>query len=64
MFEQTALAEQFEELLAKEQAAVGHYAALVAECDDPTQREQFETIRREKLRHVELTLRLLEIVEA
>ncbi|MCY2926603.1 MAG: hypothetical protein NT031_14425 [Planctomycetota bacterium] len=64
MFEQVALAEQFEDLLAKQQAAAGHYASLAAECADPAQREQFDTIRREKLRHVELTLRLLEIVEA
>ena len=64
MFEETALAEQFEDLLAKQQAAAGWYASMAAECSDPAQREHFETIRREKLRHVELTLRLLEIVEA
>jgi rubrerythrin len=64
MFEQTALAEQFEDLLAKERAAAGRYAELAAECRDPAQRQQFETLRREKLRHVELTRRLIEIVEA
>lgn len=64
MFEQTALAEQFEDLLAKEQAAAGHYAGLAADCPDPLQRQQYETLHREKLRHVALTLRLIEIVEA
>ena len=64
MFEQVTLAEQFEGLLAKERAAAVQYADLASKCSDPARREQAEALRREKLRHVQLAERLLEIVEA
>ena len=62
MFEGAVLAEQFEELLDREQEAVRLYAAWVSEAADPTMREEVEQLLREKQRHIELTERLLEIV--
>jgi len=63
MLEAAALRDQFEMLLDQEQRALGAYTDLMARIDDLTVREQVEQLLREKQRHVELTERLLEIVE-
>ncbi len=57
------LAERFEALLEQERQAAQAYADLADQVSDPAAKEQFELIRREKLRHIELAERLLEIVE-
>jgi rubrerythrin len=62
MFEQAILAEQFRRLLLKQQEAVQAYARLLKEVDDPELHEQVDQICRDKLRHVRLSERLLEIV--
>jgi len=63
MFEEAELAEQFNALLDQQQQAVNYYAAAAANTDDPTMRQQFQQVQREKNRHIELTQRLLEIVD-
>ena len=63
MLEQAILREQFQTLLAREQNAAQTYADLAAKITDPTLRRQVEQLHREKLRHIRLTERLLEIVE-
>lgn len=63
MLEQAALREQFQTLLAREQYAAEIYGDLAGKVDDPALREQVEQLYREKLRHVRLTERLLEILE-
>lgn len=63
MYEEALLSERFEALLTEERRAVQVYADLAARADDPGLRRQFEQLRREKTHHVELTERLLEIVE-
>ncbi|MHC4561507.1 MAG: hypothetical protein ACYS8X_01905 [Planctomycetota bacterium] len=62
MFEQAILAEQFRRLLLKQQEAAQAYARLLKEVDDPELREKVDHICRDKLRHVRLSERLLEIV--
>ena len=57
------LREQFQELLRKEREAERVYAELAAKVEDVSLREQVEQLRRDKLRHIRLTERLLEIVE-
>lgn len=63
MFEQAILAEQFRGLLAKEQQAVRMCADLEAKAADPAFRQELGQLRRDKQRHIELTQRLLEIVQ-
>ena len=63
MFEQAMLAEQFQNLLAKEQEAADFYAGLEGKVIEPGLKQQIEQLAREKQRHVELTQRLLEIVD-
>ncbi len=63
MFEEAQLAEQFNALLNQQQQAADHYAVVAAETDDPLMRRQFEQVQREKNRHIQLTQRLLEIVD-
>lgn len=60
--EQALLREQFQTLLAQEQEALAAYADLAAKVNDRAIREQLEQLSRDKQRHVELTERLLEIV--
>ena len=62
MLEQAALREQFQTLLAREQYAAEIYGELAGKVD-PALRDQVEQLHREKLRHVRLTERLLEILE-
>ncbi len=57
------LAEKFRELLDQERKAEGVYAGLSAQVTDPTTREHIQQIHRDKLRHVQLVERLIEIVE-
>ena len=63
MLDQLALREQFEVLLADEQAALGQYESAAANQADPETRAHFEVLCREKKRHIQLAERLLEIVE-
>ena len=63
MYEQALLAEQFGKLLAQAEQAEQMYAGIAAETDDPDLREQFQELLREKRRHVQMTERLIEIVD-
>jgi hypothetical protein len=63
MFEEAELAEQFNTLLDKQQQAADYYAAAAAETEDPQMRQQFQQVQRDKNRHIQLTQRLLEIVD-
>jgi len=63
VLEQAILRERFEELLEMQRRAMAGYAELTAKSSDPAVREDLDHLRREKLRHVQLTERLLEIVE-
>ena len=63
MLEAAALRDQFETLLTQEQQALSAYTDLVDRVQDAAVREQVEQLLREKQRHVELTERLLEIVD-
>ena len=63
MLEQQRLREQFQALLCQERQALTAYSELAATVDDPALRDQVEQLWRDKLRHVELTERLLEIVD-
>jgi hypothetical protein len=63
MLDQSFLRERFEDLLTHQEAALGHYESAASEETDPQARTHLEDILRDKKRHVELTRRLLEIVE-
>jgi len=63
MFEEAQLAEQFNALLDQQQQAANYYAAMAAKTDDPQMRSQVEQVYREKSRHIQLTQRLIEIVD-
>jgi len=63
MLEEALLREQFQALLDQERKALRAYDELMGQVDDPVIQAQLEQLRREKLRHVELTERLVEIVE-
>jgi hypothetical protein len=63
MFDQAALAEHFQLLLARQEKAARIYADMEAKAADPAFRRQVAQLRREKQRHVELAQRLLEIVQ-
>ncbi len=62
-FEQAMLRERFQDLLALEQQAIKAYAELAARTTDPEIIQKIEHLLQDKQRHVELTERLLEIVE-
>ena len=61
--EQAMLAEQFAALLAKEREAEKACAELLESIGDLNARRELQQIHREKVRHVQLVERLLEIVE-
>jgi rubrerythrin len=61
--EQAQLRDRFQVLLAQEQQALLAYEQLAAQISDPGIRDKVEHLLRDKQRHVELTERLLEIVE-
>lgn len=63
MLEQAFLRERFEDLLAHQEEALGHYETVAAEETDPQRLSHLQDILRDKKRHIELTRRLLEIVE-
>jgi rubrerythrin len=63
MFEEAELAEQFNALLDQEQQAADYYATMASKTDDPQVRRLVEQVHREKKRHIQLTQRLLEIVD-
>ena len=62
MFEQAILSEQFQRLLLKQRRVAEAYDQLLKNVDDPDRREQLAEIRRQKLRDVRMSERLLEIV--
>ena len=62
MYEQALLREQFQQLMDETHAAERAYADLADQAADPEMRQQIQHLRREKLRHVQLTRRLLEIL--
>ena len=64
MLEQAQLAEQFRKLLATEQQAEAVYAQLSRQAGDPDVKTQALQLLREKQKHIRLTERLLEILEA
>jgi len=63
MFEEAQLAEQFSDLLNRQKEAAQYYAAAADSTDDPNVRREIEQVVREKKRHIQLTQRLLEIVD-
>lgn len=62
MLERSQLRDQFLSLLEQQQQAVALYARLAGAAQDESLREQAIQIHREKQRHIQLTERLLEIV--
>jgi rubrerythrin len=63
MLEEARLRERFHSLLAKERQAADAYAELAAQTVDDELRKQIEQLHRDKLKHIRLAERLLEIVE-
>ena len=63
MLEESLLREQFEELLEAERQAVATYRDMLGKLEDAEARQKVEQLLRDKQRHVELTERLLEIME-
>ena len=62
MPERAILREQFAQMLRASREAAEQYEALAQAADEPARREQLERLAREGYRHVELTERLIEIV--
>jgi hypothetical protein len=63
MLDQIMLREQFESLLTHQRAALGKYESAAADNEDPQTKAEFDQLCKEKKRHIQLTERLLEIVE-
>lgn len=63
MLDNEILRERFEDLLNQQRQSVGVYASLASGLTDPKARAEAEQIHRDKKRHIELTERLLEIVD-
>ena len=61
--DQILLAEKFQKLLDQERQAEQVYGELADKIADLTARQQLQQIRREKIHHMELIQRLLEIVD-
>ena len=61
--DQILLAEKFQKLLDQERQAEQVYAELADKIADLAARQQLQQIRREKIHHMELIQRLLEIVD-
>ena len=57
------LTERFRQLLEQERQAEMLSAEMVGQVSDPAARQQLEEMHRDKLRHVQLVERLLEILE-
>ena len=62
MFEQAMLAEQFERLLLKQREVAQAYQELLKQVEDPGLRSQLDEICRQKIRDIQMSERLLEIV--
>lgn len=62
MLDQFVLRQQFKTLRETQQEALGKYESA-AQNADPSARADLDQLCREKRRHLELTARLLEIVE-
>ena len=63
MPERAILREHFNEMLQTVTAAGAEYDQLAAEATDADRREQLRRLTRDKYRYVELTERLLEILD-
>ncbi len=63
MFEQTQLSEQFQALLNAQEKTARQCLQAAGQTSDPHLKEEIQQLHREKQRHMELTERLLEIVE-
>ena len=63
MLEQSLLRDEFQTLLDQQRNAARLYADLAAKSGDPRIRQQAQELQRDKLRHIRLTERLLEIVD-
>jgi len=63
MLDELVLKERFESLLAKEAQAADAYRQLVKSLNDPDQVKLVHQMIRDKQRHIELTRRLLEMVD-
>ncbi len=61
--EQAQLRDRFQALLAQEQQALKAYEQIAAQTSNAEIRGRIEQLLRDKRRHVELTERLLEIVD-
>jgi hypothetical protein len=62
MLEQMMLREKFQDLLDRQQQALGCYESALGQCDEEA-RAHLDQLCRDKKRHIELTRRMLEIVE-
>ena len=62
MFEQAILSEQFEGLLLKQKEVAQAYHELLKQVEDPEHRSQLDEIYRQKLRDIQMSERLLEII--
>lgn len=63
MPERYLLREQFADLLVKAQLAAAEYEKLFQTAADPTTKDQLQFLARGQYRHVELSERLLEIID-
>ena len=63
MPERVILREHFNEMLQTVSAAADEYNQLASTATEPPRREQLRRLTRDKSRHVELTERLLEIID-
>ena len=63
MLEQNLLRSQFRELLEQNLDAVGRYESAIEHSREIPGSRQLDTLLEDKKRHVELTERLLEIIE-
>jgi len=57
------IAEEFRELLEQSHAVADRYMTLAAEAQDPELQARLQEVCRDKLRHIDLVQRLLEIVD-
>ena len=62
MPERALLREQFARMLSASREATRQYEAMARDATEPARREQLDRLVREGYRHVELTERLIEIV--
>jgi rubrerythrin len=63
MFDRTVLRERVEQMHEKVVSAAAEYTRLAGASQDQQAKDQFERMAREEHRHVELTQRLLEILD-